>query len=349
MHTHRTSLRNRVALVAASAGLTALVAPGLAQAQQVEVEPPALTRGGNPALVHMVRNTIRDGDLRILAPKGRHEELWSTAHGYLVKDVRPQPDKLAYRLVHVDRDGEKRVVTRDARTVAVSPDGKRVAWTVQLGRDGNPPTVVKVATSGSGRVVASRRFPGGASVIAVTRHRVLLSRLFTSRQGTLWWNLDRDSLRRISGQSAVSVDLAQDRIVLDIPRDAPACNRVAPLSAPEETLWRSCRIYPEAWSPDGEHVLATHTYFDDAGTNKWLVLDSTTRERVGRVTGRLDWDAVWEDDGHFLTMAQSASGEAAVIRCTLDAQCERASRLWDMGAVDYQPNYISPPVVLASN
>jgi hypothetical protein len=79
------------------------------------------------------------------------------------------------------------------------------------------------------------------------------------------------------------------------------------------------------------------------------VIDSTTRERVGRVHGRLDWDVAWEDDGHFLTKAQSASGEAAVIRCTLDGRCERASRVWDLGPVDYQPFYLSPPVVLPSN
>lgn len=348
MNRHHTTGRGLVALLAAAAGLVAFGAPGVALQEPGTVEPAALPRGSNPRVVHVVGNTIRAGDLRIPATRRHHEAVWSTANGYLLKDSGAQPDRIAYRLVHVDRDGARQVLSREARSVAVSPDGTRVAWSVDLGRD-SPPAQVTVAAAETGRVIASRRFHDGVRVTAVTRHRVLLSRLFTYRQGTSWWNLDRGRLRRISDLSAVGADLRQDRIVLDIPRDAPACNMVAPLSRPSRELWRSCRIYPHAWSPDGEHVLATHTYFDDSGTDRWLVIDSTTRERVGRVHGRLDWDVAWEDDGHFLTKAQSASGEAAVIRCTLDGRCERASRVWDLGPVDYQPFYLSPPVVLPSN
>ena len=348
MNRQHTTGRSLVALLAAAAGLVAFGTPGVAVQAPDTVEPAALPRASNPRVVHVVGNTIRDGDLRIPVTRHHHEALWSTAKGYLLKDSGVQPDRIAYRLVQVDRDGTRRVLSPEARSVAVSPDGTRVAWSVDLGRDGAPAQVT-VAVADTGRVIASRRFHDGVQVTAMTRHRVLLSRLFTYRHGTSWWNLDRDRLRRISDLSAVGADLRQDRIVLDIPRDAPACNLVAPLSHPARELWRSCRIYPHAWSPDGEHVLATHTYFDDSGTDRWLVIDSTTRERVGRVLGRLDWDAAWEDNDHFLTKAQSASGEAAVIRCTLDGRCERASRVWDLGPVDYQPFYLSPPVVLPSN
>lgn len=348
MNRQHTTGRGLVALVAAAAGLVAFGTPGVAVQAPDTVEPATLARGSNPHVVHVVGNTIRDGDQRIPATRRHHEAVWSTAKGYLLKDSGSQPDRIAYRLVHVGRDGARLVLSREARSVAVSPDGTRVAWSVDLGRDA-PPARVTVAVAATGRVIASRRFHDGVQVTAMTRHQVLLSRLFTYRQGTSWWNLDRNRLRRISDLSAVGADLRQDRIVLDIPRDAPACNMVAPLSRPSKELWRSCRIYPHAWSPDGEHVLATHTYFDDSGTDRWLVIDSTTRERVGRVLGRLDWDAAWEGNDHFLTKAQSASGEAAVIRCTLDGRCERASRVWDLGPVDYQPFYLSPPVVLPSS
>lgn len=348
MNRQHTTGRGLVALFAAAVGLVAFGTPGVAVQAPDTVEPATLARGSNPRVVHVVGNTIRDGDLRIPATRRHHEAVWSTARGYLLKDSGSQPDRIAYRLVHVGRDGARLVLSREARSVAVSPDGTRVAWSVDLGRDA-PPARVTVAVADTGRVIASRRFHDGVQVTAMTRHQVLLSRLFTYRQGTSWWNLDRNRLRRISDLSAVGADLGQDRIVLDIPRDAPACNLVAPLSRPSKELWRSCRIYPHAWSPDGEHVLATHTYFDDSGTDRWLVIDSTTRERVGRVLGRLDWDAAWEGNDHFLTKAQSASGEAAVIRCTLDGRCERASRVWDLGPVDYQPFYLSPPVVLPSS
>lgn len=340
--------RSLVALVATSAVLVGLGVPVAATTAPQPVEPAALVRGSNPQVVHVVRDTIRDGDLTVPSSRRDHQALWRTAKGYLLKDSGSVPDRIAYRLVRVDTTGTRLVLTRAARTVAVSPDGTRVAWSVERGREG-PPVRVTVANPDTGRVVARRLFRDGVQVTAVTRHRVLVSRLFTARRGTAWWSLDQDRLRRISRLSAVGADLRQDRIVLDIPRDAPACDLVAPLSDPSRELWRSCRFYPHAWSPDGEHVLATHTYFDDTGTDRWLVLDATSWKRVGRVLGRLDWDSAWEDDRHFLTKAQSASGEAAVIRCTLRGRCVRASRLWDMGPVDYQPFYVSPPVVLPSN
>jgi hypothetical protein len=63
------------------------------------------------------------------------------------------------------------------------------------------------------------------------------------------------------------------------------------------------------------------------------------------ITGRLDWTATWEDDHHFLTLAQSDSGRAAIIRCDLSGDCERASRLWSV-PVPADLYYAPPPVVL---
>ncbi|GEP39212.1 hypothetical protein NPS01_28750 [Nocardioides psychrotolerans] len=67
------------------------------------------------------------------------------------------------------------------------------------------------------------------------------------------------------------------------------------------------------------------------------------------VIGRLDWDTAWEDDAHFLSLAQSDTGKAAIIRCDLAGACERASRMWDI-PVSSEPSvyYVRPPVVLAT-
>jgi hypothetical protein len=254
-----------------------------------------------------------------------------------------------FRLVFIDRSGAKRVLARDVATVAVSGDGTRIAWSKDVGKYGGPPAVVTTANPNTGDVIGSRRFGLGGRVVAVTAHRVLLSRLSTSITGTLWWRPAADSVRKISDESVVRVDFGNNRVVFDVPRDAPACNRVAPWSNFHRTLWRSCDRDPRAWSPNGGRVLATHTYFDDVGTNLWVTLDGTTGVRGSRVTGRLDWETVWEDNQHFLMLAQGDDGMAAIIRCSTDGSCERASRLWDMGVPDYQPNYIAPPVVLPSN
>ena len=177
----------------------------------------------------------------------------------------------------------------------------------------------------------------------------MLSRMFTPTTGTLWWRPAGDTVQKISDESVVGVDFRNDRIVFDVPRDAPACVRVARLSSFTRTLWRSCDLVPHLWSPDGDLALATHAYFDDVGTNLWATIGGATGARRSQVTGRLDWEAVWEDDRHFLTIAQGDDGMAAIIRCTTGGDCERASRLWDMGVPDYLPNYIAPPVVLPDN
>lgn len=321
-------------------------APGNSPAERAPLDPSAMERGGNPAITYLVRNTIRDGALRVPATSGV-DALWDAARGYVVQDFRRgEPERNVYRLTFVGRDGEKKVLARAASSAAVSENGRRAAWSRVEGRYGAQ-SVVTVVNPATGKIIETRRFPAGARVVAVTGKRVLVSRLFTTSDGTLVWNHGRGTLRQIAAQSAVSADIRNDRLVLDVPRDAPACVRVARFSRPGQTLWASCRWYPHAWSPNGDRALATHTYFDAAGTDRWLVVNGTTGTRQDRITGRLDWDVAWEDDGHFLTMAQGEDGKAAVIRCDVSGACERASRLWDIGLPEQSVFYDGPPVVLS--
>lgn len=344
----RNKARTGVGLTVAvtTAGLT-LGVPAGSQARSSTVDPSTLDRGENPAVTYIVRDTIRDGDLRVPATKrGSHDAIWKTRRGYVLKDVFPRGrGQNPYRLTFVSDSGEKRLIARQAYSVAVSGAGRRVAWSYDVG-DYPLRSVVKVANPNTGQVIDTKRFRQGARVEAVTAHRVMLSRLFTATTGTLWWNFRRDTVRKLSDESVVNVDFKNNRIVFDIPRDAPACNRVARYSRPAATLWRSCRWFPHEWSPNGERVLATHTYFDAAGTDRWLTLDGTTGERLSRVNGRLDWDAVWEDNRHFLTLAQGEDGMASIVRCSVDEECERASRLWDIPLPDPSVFYNSPPVTL---
>jgi hypothetical protein len=55
-------------------------------------------------------------------------------------------------------------------------------------------------------------------------------------------------------------------------------------------LWRSCRITPHTWSPNGEHALSTNINFDFPGTDRWVTVDGRTGARGARIHGRLDWD-----------------------------------------------------------
>jgi hypothetical protein len=347
MATHRSAHRILVPVVA-TATLLSLGAHLPAAARPDNLDPASLDRGADPSIAYLVGDTIRDGHRTVPATTlGRHERLWTLRTGYLLEDWVQR--RTRFRLVHVSPSGQKQVVGSSPWQIstAVSPSTRRVAW-AQGANELVRPTHVRVADPRSGRVLASRAFPW-ARVVAVSKHRVLLvRRAIRQPVATLWWNYRRDTLRTISGRPALRADLRHNRVVFAAGHPDSFCIRVAPLSHPRSTLWRSCRIAPHAWSPDGRHALGTNTYFDAPGSDRWLTLADPTGRRTGRIVGRLDWQASWEDDHHFLTLAQSDRGKAAIVRCTLRGQCERASRLWRR-PVDLDQFYVAPPVVLSSN
>ncbi|GAB3763506.1 hypothetical protein FB382_001186 [Nocardioides ginsengisegetis] len=342
--------RTRTLLLGMAAATAAAVLPWLpAAADPPHIDSATLPRGDNPAVALLVRDTIRDGALRVPATtRGRHDALWEVAGGYLVRDVNVGPRHLT-RVVYIAPTGKRRVVARSPEllTVAVSGSGRRVAIQRTVGSD-SLRSVITVSRPRTGKVLAHRELRH-ANLVALTDHRALVGiRARWHHPATVWWNYPADTLRRVYHQAAVGADLRHDKVVFDRNPVGEFCNRVALLSHPAHTLWHSCRIYPHQWSPDGRHALATHTYFDAAGTDRWWVIQGRTAARQARITGRLDWDAVWEDDGHFLTLAQSDAGRAAVIRCDLAGTCERASRLWDVPVpADPSVYYAAPPVVLA--
>lgn len=335
-------------LVAAVALAFPLLPPAAVGTVAASVDPAALPRGADPAVVHLVRDTIRDGERRVPATRrGEHDALWVVAGGYLLRDYNVGPRRLT-RVVLVRRTGERRVVARSRFwiEVRVSPTGRHVATQVSP-NDLTLRSVITVSRARTGNVVARREFRL-ATLAALTDHRVLVGRRIRwEHPATVWWSHDRDRVRRMYHQAAIRADVRHDKVVFDRSDDGEFCNRVAVLSRPARTLWRSCRLYPHQWSPDGTRAVATHTYFDAAGTDRWWVVDGRTARREARITGRLDWDAVWEDDRHFLTKAQGEDGKAAVIRCDVTGACERASRVWDVPLPEQSLYYASPPVVLA--
>ena len=337
-----------IALVAATAAATAL--PLLpASAAVTHVDPNHLLQGADPAVAYLVHDTIRDGARRVPAPKaGRHEALWVVPGGYLGRDYHVgHPHRI--RVVHISRTGERRLVARSREwiDVAVSPSRHRIAVRTSTGPS-LLTSLITVSDPRTGRVVAHRKVRL-ANLAAVTDHRVLLGiRARWHHPVTVWWNYDRNRLTTYYHQAALRADVRHDRVVFDRTPVGEWCNRVARLSRPGRTLWASCDLSPHQWSPNGRHLLATHSYFDAAGTDRWWVANGRTARVRTTITGRLDWDAVWEDDRHFLTMAQGDEGGSAIIRCDLRGSCERASRIWPVPLPD-EPSlyYAPPPVVLA--
>lgn len=344
--------RARALLVAAVCAVLAtvlLVPPAPAVGGQDRLDPSILPVGPAPRVVHLVHDTIRDGELRVPATtRGQHEALWVVSGGYVIRDFNVGPRRLV-RVVFVDTTGARRVMARSRQwvDVEVSPGGGRVAIQWNSSPTGRF-SVITVEEPASGRVLARREVPL-ATLVAVTRSRVLLGlRRQWHDPATVWWNFETDDMRRLLGQAAVAADVRTDRLVLTTSAIGEFCHRVVALSRPGRTLSRSCRTMPRQWAPDGLHALATWAYFDAAGTDRWWVVDGRTAEPGVRITGRLDWHAVWEDSTHFLVSAQGDAGRAAVLRCDLEGTCERAGRLWNT-PLPTEPSlyYRSPPVVLA--
>ena len=348
-HTGRGPQRlRRLVLTTVCATIATLLAAPAATAAPDRIDPTALPRGADPAIAHLVRDTIRDGAARVPATtRGQHEALWVAAGGYVVRDYNVGPRRVI-RVTFVDPAGARRVVaqSRDWLDVAVSEDGTRLAVRRSLGETSER-SVITVEVPATGALLARRTFRL-ADLVAVTGTRVLVGRrLHWHDPATQWWSYGTDRLRRLADQAAVRADVGHDRVAFATTA-GEFCTRVAILSHPRRTLWRSCEVAAHQWSPDGTRALATHAYFDAAGTDRWWVVDGRTADRQAQIAGRLDWHAVWDDDGHFLTLAQGDGGGAAIVRCDVGGACERASRVWDV-PLPAEPSlyYRSPPVVLA--
>jgi hypothetical protein len=341
-------MRLGLSLLTATATVAALLAQAPARADVDPIEPASLPRGADPRVAYLVHDVIRDGDLRIpVARQGEHDALWEVAGGYVLRDVNVAPGS-RMRLTFVSDTGERREIarSRDWLTVAVSADGRRIAYQRTVSRTGEL-TVVTVENPRRGRVLARHRFRL-AVVVALDAERVLLGmRTNWHDPASVWWHYRAGRTQRWYDQAAVTADIPHRRVVFDSQGGGEFCTRVVALPHPSHTLWRSCRIRPHQWSPDGTRALATHAYFDAPGTTRWWVIGGSSPARELTISGRLDWHAVWEDDGHFLTLAQGDDGQAAVVRCDLTGSCERASRTWDM-PLDPDLYYTSPPVTLAA-
>ena len=156
MSPFRTRARAALGLAVAMTAVAALaLLPRLsAVAEPAHLDPAALPRGADPAVVHMVGDTIRDGDRSVAATRrGEHQALWVVSGGYLVRDHYDRGPRSWARLVYISRTGERRVVARSSQgliSVAVSASGRSMAVQLPSTPDGLR-TVITVSRPRTGR------------------------------------------------------------------------------------------------------------------------------------------------------------------------------------------------------
>ncbi len=340
-----------VAATIASSGLAtagAATTPDADSAAAVtRLDPGSLERGADPSLPYLVNDQIRDGDIRInVASQPNHLSLWETAGGYLLLDQLFSTGQM--RLTAYDRDGESRVIASgEILDVVVSEDKRRIAVVDDL-NGGLGPFAVKVVNPTTGNEFGARHF-GYADAIALDGERVFLNRRDGGDIVSGTWKYETNVVKTLAQRQLLDADLRQRILVFAGigSGGGEGCARVTWMGE-SQALWRACQFEPVDWSRDGRHALATWDYFDMAGTDRWLTVDGRNGERTGRVSGRLDWIAVWESNNRFLTIAQGDDGQTAIVRCTVGGACERASRTWDRPVVP-DLYYNAPPVLIAEN
>ena len=144
---------------------------------------------------------------------------------------------------------------------------------------------------------------------------------------TFWWDTVAGTTSRISRHEGYFADIRADRLAVFTanPYDG-GCSVVSPLTAPGETLWRSCSKAVLASAPNGKRLLMLDTFSDGPIGRVYVHRDHgrrITSYRSAYSFGRLEWES-----NRSLLMVAHGARKVALVRCVVD-DCERASKRMD--------------------
>ncbi len=290
--------------------------------------PARLERGVDTPLLHSEGKVIVDGATRIRVRGVAN--LWllgRIGRGYLLETADADFEHFAVQLVRWD--GSRRVLQRFGQltTPTVSTDGRHLALATLV----RPHTRIRVVSTRSGELVRERTFASyGAEVSDYGLRRMVITGL---RNRTFWWNPDTNRLTLLVARPAWA-DISANRLVVRFPHPRVRyqdCQRTVPLRRPSVVLWRSCRDTPLAFAPDGRRMVTLPINADGIGPDVVQV-----RRQRGRVLRTLRAPTFfgfieWESNRRLLLQPVGRTYVAAV-RCGLEGECERASRLYEAPA-----------------
>ncbi|UPK75205.1 hypothetical protein MU582_00785 [Nocardioidaceae bacterium SCSIO 66511] len=259
--------------------LTAALSMTGAQAQaSADVRQPPAT----PAYLNTNTMVVKDnGHRRVLDVDGSAESFYRTAHGYAVMSEVPRGDDSAVWLTIYGKRRGSEVLSRSVSrasypTVAVSADGKRIAY------------VAQPSTQGLARLVVRRTSDGG-----LVRKRPLAdpsTRVLAFRAGEVWFAQDRHFAGRFQVRSGkvrpvrkgraplIAVSPARDQAVVRNLTTHKAS--VVPLPRHGRKGWQLPEHDVLGWSPNGRYVLTYN--WDDEGVVRRLVVRNSRSGRLVR-------------------------------------------------------------------
>ena len=221
------------------------------------------------------------------------------------------------RVVHVLPSGTVRTVLRrvDQRIIVISEDGSSLLGVPAPGRTR---AAVKVWSPVDGSLVASRPFRGYPEIVTAEGAKALLRT--TTR--TFWWNFARNEVRRplADGQTGAASSTHDLLVRFTQDRYQDGCTSLVWLSRPEVRIWKSCRDWVAAISPDGTQLLTVRILTGGLVPIHLREIDGTKL-----ATWTTNWFEGWEWESPGVMLLE-VHGErtSATVRCTL-GQCENAT------------------------
>jgi hypothetical protein len=316
-----------------------LILAGAVPAAAADADPTGLSRGPDTTLPVLNRRTevltVGGTEWPIDVP-GKAQRVQRVDDGtFLVTSLKKNRSTLTV----FGLGGERRVLSRNMSTFALSPDRSAVAFSVGWSGD-TPVAVVQL----DGTVVSNRVFPAYTGVGLFDTGRVLLNR----GADTVSWRPIADRVRLlVEDANVVGGSVLTDRLSLVGTQDYPPCSRVVTLDDVENVLWQSCSKVAYSWSPDGDHAVAVHPATDGYGASTLLLVRTDTGVVERRLTGDALLQSWWEDDAQLVVVAHDLDSDvSALVRCGFTGPCERTTRRYDATPSKYLAGISVTPATL---
>jgi len=343
----RSGILATLATLTLTVGLVALPATAPAAKPPVtDLDTQGLATGASPAIAWAERSggttTLHRPDGTTTQIEGRRvTALAPMGSGYMIQTRGRAGRHPAILFMGADGTPGRRS-WRSGYGVAVSPQGRAVAFTVKRGG-------IRVVDSEGDRVLRfpSVDAPGYATPVAVSGEDCREDETSNGCAVLVAHNGRRP--RSFVSSSHGITDLLPWKLVGDVEgpwaggivklKDDGSCST---MTRSYKVRWRTCANIVSDISPGKDYVLGTPPYADGFGPGTLDVLDLRTGERVRTWTSTSTvvtsyFDEVWEDDEHVL-LTTYQDGRWAVVRLSLDGSMEYAvePRKGDMFAKPFQ-------------
>lgn len=216
---------------------------------------------------------------------------------------------------------------------AVSADRDRLAWP-EWDDDRSGKGRLVVADAATGDIRFQKRFDETAFAYPVgfVGRRVVVA--FDGSSGTRVWDPATGELSAVEQAGSPFGTDGSNRVLAATGSEdgEQTCSATFDFAVFDidagERLWDSCgeRLWVRSLSKDGRHAFAQYEYGNDRYYAE--VLDASTGRAVLEIRGDMAVDPIPEPDGGLLLKAfDSDSSEVAIIRCSIEGDCELATAM----------------------